>query len=174
MTETEIKQVLDRLIADWEDECAEFKQAGNDYDLSKIGRYFSALSNEANLRGQASAWLVFGVNNRRRIVGTDYRKQREQLDSLKHQIAQGTNPSTSFQAIHEVSHGGKRVILFQIPAAPRGIPIAWQTHFYARNGESLAGLSLAKQDEIRAQSGAEDWSAAVCEMATIGIWSPRR
>jgi len=37
----------------------EFKQAGNDYDTDKIGEYFSALSNEANLRGVDRAWLVF-------------------------------------------------------------------------------------------------------------------
>lgn len=42
----------------------EFKEAEKDYDRDKIGRYFSALSNEANLRGLQYGWLVFGVNNK--------------------------------------------------------------------------------------------------------------
>ena len=62
------------LIEHWEDEVIEFKEAGRDYDRDKIGRYFSALSNEANLRGLQYGWLVFGVNNKeRKIVGTEYR-----------------------------------------------------------------------------------------------------
>lgn len=52
------------LIDNWEDEVIEFKEAGKDYDREKIGRYFSTLSNEANLRGLQYAWLVFGVNNK--------------------------------------------------------------------------------------------------------------
>lgn len=157
MTEPELQQMLQRLVADWEHECVEFKAATNDYDTSDIGKYFSALSNEANLRGLSSAWLVFGVNGKTRCVtGTDYREDKERLQSLKHQIAQGTDPSTSFREIHELRTQLGRVVLFEVPAAPRGIPIAWQTHFYGRNGESLTGLSIAKQDQIRAQSLADD------------------
>ena len=54
------------LIAVWENEVIEFKQAGNDYDKDKIGKYFSALSNEANLKGLQHGWLVFGVDNKNR------------------------------------------------------------------------------------------------------------
>ena len=172
MTEQELQEILRRLIADGENECAEFKTATADYDTADIGKYFSALSNEANLRGMDSAWLVFGVNNKRQVVGTDYRREKERLNGLKHQIAQGTDPSTSFRQIHELNTAEGRVILFEIPAAPRGIPIAWQTHCYARNGESLSGLSIAKQDEIRAQSLADDWSRIVCEDATLEDLDP--
>ncbi|NLO68367.1 MAG: ATP-binding protein, partial [Bacteroidales bacterium] len=64
--------LLNRLIRDWENEVVEFKQAGNDYSTDKIGQYFSALSNEANLRGLEKGWLIFGVNNKTRtVVGSD-------------------------------------------------------------------------------------------------------
>ncbi|HNJ78842.1 MAG TPA: ATP-binding protein [Marmoricola sp.] len=63
MDQAALTQLLEDLIATWENEVVEFKQAGNDYDTDKIGEYFSALSNEANLRGADRAWLVFGVNN---------------------------------------------------------------------------------------------------------------
>lgn len=49
-TDNELLIKLDALISNWEDETVEFKEANNDYDKDKIGRYFSALSNEANLR----------------------------------------------------------------------------------------------------------------------------
>ena len=63
MNQSELQEKLKSLIASWENEVVEFKQAGNDYSTDKIGEYFSALANEANLRGLERAWLVFGVNN---------------------------------------------------------------------------------------------------------------
>ena len=51
-----------------ENEVFEFKEANQNYDFTKIGRYFSALSNEANLKSQPFAWLVFGIKDKGRIV----------------------------------------------------------------------------------------------------------
>lgn len=168
MDSLELKTVLERLIATWENEVVEFKQAGNDYDTDKIGEYFSALSNEANLRGSERGWLVFGVNDKTRtVVGTNYRLEPERLHGLKNQIAQSTEPSITFRNIHVLSHEKGRVVLFEIPAAPRGIPIAWKGHYYARAGESRAPLGLDKQDEIRQQTLAMDWTAQIVAGATL-------
>lgn len=114
------------LIDNWEDEVVEFKEAGTDYDRDKIGRYFSALSNEANLHGLQYAWLVFGVNNKKRkIVGTEYRNNNG-LDTLKHEIGSATTGGISFIDIYEifpvVEEKEKRVIMFQIPAAVTAVP----------------------------------------------------
>ena len=173
MTKPAIHEVLQHLLADWEHECVEFKSAANDFDTSDIGKYFSALSNEANLHDRPAAWLVFGVDNQsRQITGTNYRREKERLQSLKHQLAQGTDPSTSLREIHELDTPLGRVVMLEIPAAPRGIPIAWHKHFYARDGSSLTGLSIAKLDQIRDQSSANDWSAAICKNATLGDLDP--
>jgi ATP-dependent DNA helicase RecG len=173
MSAPTLQQTLASLIAGWEGECVEFKEANDNFSTSDIGRYFSALANEANLRGLASAWLVFGVNNRRQVVGTDYRRDPARLQGLKHQIAQDVDPNTSFREIHELTTPeGHRVLMFEIPAAPRGIPIAWKGHYHARDGESLTALSLAKQDEIRTQSLADDWSAGICAAAKLSDLSP--
>ncbi|WP_227745201.1 ATP-binding protein [Bordetella bronchiseptica] len=76
MTQPDLSQRLDSLVATWENEVVEFRQAGDNYSADDIGKYFSALANEANLRGSDDGWLVFGVNNKtRRVVGTDYRLQ---------------------------------------------------------------------------------------------------
>ena len=168
MNQAELSRILDELIAAWESEVVEFKQAGKDYDTDKIGRYFSALSNEANLRSGERSWLVFGVNNRTRAVdGTDYRPEPDRLQGLKNQVAQDTEPRITFRDIHVLNHPAGRVVLFEIPPAPRGIPIAWKGHYYARAGESLVPLGLAKQDEIRRQTAAEDWTAQVVPGATL-------
>lgn len=168
MDQAALSTLLDGLLATWENEVVEFKQAGNDYDSDKIGEYFSALSNEANLRGVDRAWLVFGVHNKSRaVVGTDYRLDSERLQSQKGQIAQSTEPSITFREIHVLKHPAGRVILFEIPPAPRGIPIAWKGHYYARAGESRAPLGLDKLDEIREQTLQADWSAQIIADASL-------
>ncbi len=168
MDQAALCTLLDGLLATWENEVVEFKQAGNDYDSDKIGEYFSALSNEANLRGVDRAWLVFGVHNKSRaVVGTDYRLDPERLQSQKGQIAQSTEPSITFREIHVLKHPAGRVVLFEIPPAPRGIPIAWKGHYYARAGESRAPLGLDKLDEIRQQTLQADWSAQIIADASL-------
>jgi ATP-dependent DNA helicase RecG len=168
MNKAELHELINSLMAAWESEVVEFKEASNDYDTDKIGRYFSALSNEANLRGVEKAWLVFGVSDRiRAVTGTNYRLEPERLQSLKMQIAQNTEPSITFRNIHELNSTDGRVVLFEIPAAPRGMPIAWSGHYHARAGESLVALGLDKLDEIRQQTLAIDWSAQMVPNATV-------
>ena len=167
---SDIQLILQKLIENWENEVVEFKEATNDYDKDKIGQYFSALSNEANLKGLQFGWLVFGVRNKdRAITGTAYR-EKSGLDKLKQEISNNTTGSISFVEIYElkikVNNSYKRVILFQIPAAATGIPTGWNDHFYGRNGESLGALSIEEQDRIRGQEK-KDWSKQFVNGATI-------
>jgi len=72
----DLLQILRGLIRNWEHEVVEFKQASNDYKQHEIGQYFSAISNEANLKGLQYGWLVFGIDNKTRsIVGTNSNKR---------------------------------------------------------------------------------------------------
>ena len=119
--QSELLQTLSGLISNWESEVVEFKEANNDYDKDKIGRYFSAISNEANLKGFQFGWLVFGVRNKdKAIVGSDYRDSKG-LETLKQEIAAATTGGISFIEIYEVypevDGEKKRVVMFQIPAA---------------------------------------------------------
>lgn len=163
-----LEKLLVTLIEGWENEVVEFKRAGDGYSTSDIGKYFSALSNEANLRNQDRAWLVFGVDNRsRKAVGSDFRTEPERLHGLKMQISADTEPAITLRNIHELIIAEGRVLFFEIPAAPLGMPIAWKGHYYARAGESLTHLGLDKLDEIRRQVGAADWSAQAIPGATL-------
>lgn len=169
MTHAEsIAAKLDALLSlPAENEVVEFKEAKNGYDFTKLGKYFSALCNEANLKRRPSAWLVFGVNNHRQVVGTNFRRARKDLDHLKEEIADKTTSRISFVEIHEVDHPKGRVLLLEIPAAPKGLPVAFEGHYYGRDGEALSPLNLEEIERIRAQSAVEDWSAVVVPEAGI-------
>ena len=170
MTSPDPAATLTRLLTAGEGEVVEFKEATDNFPTSDIGKYFSALANEANLRGEEAGWLVFGVTDRtHRVVGTDFRRDRVRLDALKMHVTQGAG--ASFRDIHEVDLPEGRVIMFEIPPAPRGIPIDWNGHYYARAGESLVALSDPKRDEIRNQT-LDDWSAVVVAEATIDDLDP--
>lgn len=62
--DVEYYEILKNLMVRWEYEIVKFKEAKSNYDTDKIGRYFSAISKEANLRQQQYGWLVFGVSER--------------------------------------------------------------------------------------------------------------
>mgnify|MGYP003477957340 CR=1 FL=1 len=91
--DSDIEKKLDELIASkFETEVTEFKEAKNSFSFDELGRYFSALSNEANLHNKECAWLVFGVEDKKHIiVGTTYRTNDKDLNSLKEEIAKQIN-----------------------------------------------------------------------------------
>lgn len=155
-----------------ETEIVEFKEAKNTFDFRKLGEYFSALSNEANLNHKPFSWLVFGIENKNHtIVGTVFRSSRKDLDSLKSEIANKTTNKITFIEIHELNLPEGRVIMFQIPAAPKGIPIAFEGHYYGRDGESLTPLNLEEIERIR-NSVAEDWSSIIVHNASLNDLDP--
>ena len=157
-----ISEQLFSLLSHNESEVVEFKEAKSGYDFGKLGRYFSALSNEANLLGKPHAWLVFGVRDKgHAVVGSQFRPARKDLDSLKGEVAAKSTGQITFIEIHEVQRPEGRVVLFEIPAAPRGVPVAWEGHYYGRNGEELSPLNLEEIERIRSQATHEDWSAGV-------------
>ena len=173
MTHTELNHLFSGLLHKPENEIVEFKEAKTTYDFSKIGKYFSALSNEVNLHGQPYAWLIFGVVDKtRQVIGSAFRPKRADLDSLKGEVANKTSGRITFVEIHELIIEDKRVIIFQIPAAPKGIPITFEGHYYGRDGEELSALNLEEIERIRLQATQEDWSAAIVADATFEDLDP--
>jgi len=156
-----IKQMIDV----FENEIVEFKEAKLNYSFKEIGMYFSALSNEANIRDKKEAWLIFGIDNKKNIIGTEYRKNGG-LQDLKKEIVNGTNERLTFMEIYEVTIEGKRVVAMQIPPAICGIPTTWNGAAFAREGEHLSPLPIDKMDLIRSQIGT-DWSKQIVEDASI-------
>lgn len=156
------------LIQHKESEVVEFKKAENNFDFDDLGKYFSALSNEANLRGLDFAWLIFGYDEKKHeIVGTSYKNGEGALNNLKHDFSQHTTDGQTFREIIPIEIDGKRILMFKIPASPRNIVMKWKGIAYGRDGESLKPLNQSKQDEIRRQTPAPDWSAEIVPDATI-------
>ena len=160
--------ILQQLLFRAENEVVEFKAAKNNFDIDDLGKYFSALSNEANLRERDFGWLVFGVENKtHEVVGTNFKDGEIALNRLKQDMAQHTTDNLIFSNIVPLMVNGKRVLLFQIPATPRNIVMHWKGIAYARDGESLKPINQTKRDEIRHQSPIPDWTAQLIPDATI-------
>lgn len=168
-----IKAKIVELIDVFETEAVEFKEAKSSYSFNDIGKYFSALSNEANLRSLKEGWLIFGITNKKVIQGTSYRQDKKggSLQSLKKEIASSTNDRMTFLEIYEVMIDGCRIVAFQIPPATPGIATTWNGAAYAREGESTCPLPINKMDIIRNQLGI-DWSKEIIEDATIDDLEP--
>jgi len=162
----QLKETLNDLLHRKEKEWFEFKEAKNDFSFEDLGRYFSAISNEANLKRIQYGWIIFGVDNNGKIVGTNYKNTRQSLDKLKKDIADHTGDRLTFIEIYELPLPEGRVIMFQVPAAPSGIPTSWKGHYYGREHESLAPLSIQELEYIRNQKYS-DWSARVYERLSL-------
>ena len=119
MTSEELRNLLTALVSGWENEVVEFKEGGAGFSTHDLGKYFSALAKEANLRGVERAWLVFGVHNKsRKVVGSAFDVSPETVNKsggLKYQITQSTDPGMCFTGIHVLDHEDGKVIFFEIP-----------------------------------------------------------
>lgn len=174
-TEKELYDLLTELRSlPAEIEIVEFKKAQNGFGNEELGQYFSALSNEANLKSVPHGWLVFGIDNDTyNPIGSNYKPTRQALDAMKKKIADQTTNRITFEEIYAFKYEGKRVVMFQIPAAPQGIPVAYQGHYYGRDGESLVALNIQEIEHIRNQGKENDWSKMIVGDATIDDLDPK-
>ena len=172
---SEMPPLVLRLIGDVETEVVEYKAAKQNYDFEDIGKYFSALSNEANLRGTECGWLLFGITNDRKINGTAYRKETSMpsvgLRRLKREIAKFTNEGMTFEEIYEFEMEGERIVAFQIPAGTFATPTTWHGIPWSRENESLVEMPKFKLEAIYRQSR-PDWSRQLAFEANLDDLDP--
>ncbi len=174
------RPLLDELLAlPSETEWVEFKRAERTFSFDHLAQYVSALANEANLARRDEGWLVMGVEDaidpitgRRTAHGTQFALTAEELRRAKVSVAAQTTPPMALDAPAEFMLPGRagqpaRVLLWRVPAAPRGQPVACKGHWWGRVGDKLGALALHKLDTLRAQSALHDWSAA----AVTNDWS---
>lgn len=168
----DVLELIARIEKPYESEVIELKEAKSDFSFKDLGKYFSALSNEAILRGKQDAWLIFGMDDDKVACGTSYREGNPaNLRSLKKEIADRANNRLTLREIHELRIDGKRVLAFQISAATPGMPTAFNNAAWAREGESLGPLPIDKYEQIR-QMQRPDWSALEIENATFEDLDP--
>lgn len=164
-TYEELYEILMELIKNEENECVEFKRADKDFDIDKLGKYFSAISNEATLHNKQYGWVVFGIDDKtHQYTNTRYYNDNN-FNAVKKQIADSTTDNVSFIEIYTLEVKENRIIMFQVPAAS-GTPMNWKGFAYGRNGESLSPLTSYKVEQIKATAN-YDWSRQVIDNANI-------
>ncbi len=174
MNTADLTALLDRLRAEpRESEWLEFK--ANRFDAQAIGEYLSALANSACLLGKPRGYLVFGIEDgTHAVVGTSFDPQTEvgqgnQLLPLW--LAVLLSPKLGFE-IHTCQYQGQRVVVFEVhPAFDR--PVEFRGKAYVRNGTSKAALSGYPDKERAIWTRRVDWSAQVCEQATLADLDPQ-
>ncbi len=174
MNTADLTALLDRLRAEpRESEWLEFK--ANRFDAQAIGEYLSALANSACLLGKPRGYLVFGIEDgTHAVVGTSFDPQTEvgqgnQLLPLW--LAVLLSPKLGFE-IHTCQYQGQRVVVFEVhPAFDR--PVEFRGKAYVRNGTSKAALSSYPDKERAIWTRRVDWSAQVCEQATLADLDPQ-
>lgn len=142
-----------------ENEVIEFKDRKT-LNKNEVGAYFSALSNEANLKMIDSAWLIFGISDDGHLSNSPFLNSIDSQNELKRYIDEQTSGNLTFQDIHERVIDGHRIVLLEIPPARNGTPTAFKGFAYERRGESLEPLSDDNRMRIMGES-APDWSAVV-------------
>lgn len=173
MNNAELIALVDRLRTEpTETEWFEFK--ANRYESQTIGEYFSALANSGCLLGQPRAYLVFGIENAtHNVVGTDfdpYRVKAKGNQDLLIWLGVGLQPNVGFET-HIVAHPDGRVVLFEIGAAS-GRPVHFYGKAFIRVGASKTNLANHPEKERAIWTAGTDWSAKICERATLAELDP--
>ena len=175
-TTNELENIFDTLLKVHqnkvvESEIVEFKEATNGFSTDKLGKYFSALSNEANLCGTTSAWIIFGVSNQGKLLGTNYLINPHTTNEVKKEISDKTSERIGLRGVYQITRNEKRIVMIEIPPAPLGNPVSYEGHYYERVGESLVALSPEKRRRIEGQIQ-EDWSLKTIDAATLDDLDP--
>ena len=139
-----------------EDEHLEFKEAKEHYDFEKLVKYCVALANEGGGR------MILGVTDKRprKIVGT---KAFLDLERTKAGLLERLHLRFF---VEEIPHPQGRVIVFEVPSRPIGMPVPYKGAYWMRSGEDLVTMTPDMLKRIFDESG-PDFSAEICHQASL-------
>lgn len=152
---------LQELLDCKEDEHLEFKEAKNTYDSEKLVKYCVALANEGGGK------LILGVTDKipRRVVGSQAFKP---LTGTKVMLIEKLHIRIDAT---EVAHPDGRVIVFDIPPRPIGVPISYKGAYWMRRGDELVAMTPDLLKRIF-DEGVTDFSAEICRKASFDDLDP--
>ena len=144
-----------------EDERLEFKEAKTRFDFEKLVNYCVALANEGGGR------MILGVTDRRprAVVGT---RAFRDLERTKAGLIERLRLRLD---VEELQHPDGRVLVFQVPPRPIGMPLEYQGAYLMRGGESLIPMTPDQLQRIFAETG-PDFSAEICTPAQLDDLDP--
>ncbi|MCM2371080.1 RNA-binding domain-containing protein [Aporhodopirellula aestuarii] len=160
-----------------ETEWAEFKQ--NNSDPQMIGEYLSAISNAAALESQAFGYIVWGIEDgTHNIVGTTFKPRQQKghgNEDLEPWLNKLLAPRINFRIFEFDSEDGLPMVMFEVQAANTA-PVAFSGRRYVRVGSHKKPLAEHPEKERKlweiVSGPAVDWSAGICEGATINNLDP--
>lgn len=153
---------LDRWLSEPESERLEFKEAKTRYDYDKLVKYCAALANEGGGK------IILGVTDKRprSVVGSAAFPEPGRAVS---QLAQKLHLRIGWG---ELQHQAGRVLVFDIPSHPIGVPVQADGTYYARSGDSPGPLLQEDLRKIFDEAG-PDYSAEVHPSATLADLNER-
>ena len=144
-----------------EDEHLEFKEAKKNFHFETLVKYCVALANEGGGR------MILGVTDKlpRKVVGSQAFSNLERtkaglIDRVRLRID-----------VEEIQHPNGRVLVFQVPSRPIGMPMQYKGAYWMRGGEALIPMTPDLLQRIFAESG-PDFSAEICTSAQLDDLDP--
>ena len=152
---------LDAWMRSAEDEHLEFKEAKASFHFETLVDYCAALANE---RGGK---IILGMTDRppRRVVGS---QAFPELGRTKAGLTERLHLRIE---AWEIAHPDGRVVVFDVPSRPIGVPIAYRGAYKMRSGESLVDMTPDMLRRIFEESG-PDFSQEICAQATFADLAP--
>jgi len=152
----QLEQINSWLIAK-EDEHLEFKEAKEHFSFEDLVKYCVALANEGGGK------IILGITDRRprKVVGS---KAFANLERTKAGLIERLHLRITAEAI---PHPQGRILVFEAPARPIGMPIQYKGAYWMRSGEDLVFMTPDMLKRIFAESG-PDFSAEICPLASQG------
>ncbi len=114
MTPAELTALLDRVIAESENDDIDFKAPRNQYSVNMTSEYVPAISNDTSPHRLSSGWLIFGVKNRQQVAGARHLPKPQSRESLKHQVRHSLGQGLTIREIYEAEYQGELVVLAEI------------------------------------------------------------
>ena len=149
-------QDLEKWMQDAEGENLEFKAARGEFSFDKLTKYSVAIANEKGGR------IILGVTDKRprAVCGT---QSFVDIESTQTRLTQRLHLPIQCR---EIMHPKGRVVVFDIPSHPMGMPIEFDGRSWMRRGESLVPMTRERRREIYSEAG-HDFSADICPDLTI-------
>lgn len=162
MNSEKSSKLLRKLISSSkENEWIEFKT--NNTNPDEIGKWISALSNASMLENQKFGYLVFGVSDDRKIVGTKQflKSLKKGNEELEHWLIQRLSPKLDLKFI-DFFEGEMKISIVQIPST-HSQPTRFKHNAYIRIGSITRNLYdfPEKERKIWNSSNQESFEAQI-------------
>lgn len=174
MNDNVLNKLLRELLGlSTETEWLEFKC--NNERPEEVGEYLSALANAAALHRKEKGFVIWGVDDlTHQVVGTRFkpRQTKKGNEELENWLERLLQPRLDFR-IHEFTHEGKPVVMFEVPAASY-MPVRFSGEEFIRVGTYKKKLKdyPEKERALWAVFRREDWSAQALPGASLNDLDP--